>query len=150
MDARAGGRTAKEPKPRSLMGHKGEVRCLVLAEGLGAAGKGAALSGAADRTIKMWDLDGACDPRGGSTLQCVQTLYGHGGTVLALDFCESNTGGLLLSSSTDGTLCVWRRDVLGQELLRFPTYSVRQRIGSETFCRPGGGAIAASSNPPRG
>ena len=65
-----------------------------------------------------WDLE---DPR--ISIPCVQSLYGHGGTVIALEHGFD----VLLSSSTDGYLFVWR-DSSPARLLRFPSYAVRQRI----------------------
>merc|ERR1719284_484997 len=79
---------------------------------------GVLFTGAADRCIKMWDL---ADPRGG--VACVHTVHGHGGTILALE-CAGET---LLSSSTDGLMCVWQ-DQSPARLLRFPAYGIRQRI----------------------
>lgn len=83
---------------------------------------GVMFTGSSDRCIKMWDL---ADPR--SAVPCVQSLYGHGGTVLALDYGAQT----LLSSSTDGTMLVWR-DQSPAKLLRFPAYSVRQKLMPDT------------------
>eukprot|EP00439_Symbiodinium_sp_Y106_P024554 s5728_g3.t1 len=115
IDRNCADRRAKESKARVLEEHKGDVRCLLYVESLC---QGVVISGAADRCIKMWDLS---DPRTG--IQCVQSLYGHGGTVIALEHGSD----LLLSSSTDGLLFVWR-DASPARLLRFPAYAVRQRL----------------------
>ncbi|CAE7210634.1 unnamed protein product [Symbiodinium natans] len=115
IDRNCADRRAKESKARVLEEHKGDVRSLIFVESLC---QGVMISGAADRCIKMWDLS---DPRTG--IQCVQSLYGHGGTVIALEHGSD----LLLSSSTDGLLFVWR-DASPARLLRFPAYAVRQRL----------------------
>lgn len=109
----------KDSKPRVLNEHKGSVRCMIFVETLC---HGVMFTGAADRCIKMWDL---ADPR--SAIPCVHSLYGHGGTVLALEYGSE----MLLSSSTDGFMCVWR-DQSPAKLLRFPSYSIRQKISPES------------------
>jgi len=105
-------------RSRVLEGHKGAVRCMIFAESLC---KGVMFTGSADRCVKMWDLS---DSRGG--IPCVHSLYGHGGTVLAVEYAAE----LLLSSSTDGFMHVWR-DQSPAKLLRFPTYSIRQKIAPD-------------------
>ncbi|CAJ1350433.1 unnamed protein product [Effrenium voratum] len=112
-------RRTKESKARVLEEHKGDVRSMIFVERLC---QGVMITGAADRCIKMWDLS---DPRMG--IPCVQSLYGHGGTVIALEHGAE----LLLSSSTDGFLFVWR-DASPARLLRFPAYAVRQRLPGVT------------------
>lgn len=52
-----------------------------------------AFSGSRDTTIKMWDLDGG---------ECKRTLYGHQGSVLALQFDREK----VVSSSSDETIKV--------------------------------------------
>jgi len=111
-------RRTKDSKARVLDEHKGEVRCMIFEESLC---QGVMFSGSADRSIKMWDLS---DPRTG--IPCVQSLYGHGGTVLSLEYGSD----MLLSSSTDGFLCVWR-DQSPAKLLRFPAFTIRQKITPE-------------------
>jgi len=111
-------RRSKDSKARVLEEHKGDVRCMIFVEALCG---GVMFTGAADRCIKMWDLS---DPRTG--IPCVQSLYGHGGTVLSLEYGS----GTLLSSSTDGFLCVWR-DSSPAKLLRFPAFAIRQKITPE-------------------
>jgi WD40 repeat protein len=110
---------AKESKPRMLEGHAGEVRCMTFVESLW---QGVLLTGSADRCIKMWDLS---DPRG--AMPCVHSLYGHGGTVLTIEFGADT----LLSASTDGYMFIWR-DQSPVKLLRFPAYTVRQKISANT------------------
>lgn len=111
-------RSNKDSKPRVLAEHKGGIRCMIFVESLC---HGVMFTGSADRCIKMWDLS---DPR--SHILCVHSLYGHGGTVLALEYGSE----MLLSSSTDGFMCVWR-DQSPAKLLRFPAYSIRQKISPE-------------------
>lgn len=106
---------SKDSKARVLNEHKGTIRCMIFVESLCS---GVMFTGSADRCIRMWDLS---DPR--TSITCVHSLYGHSGTVLAIDFGSE----ILLSSSTDGLLCVWR-DQSPAKLLRFPPYSIRQRI----------------------
>eukprot|EP00929_Paragymnodinium_shiwhaense_P016337 TRINITY_DN124628_c0_g1_i1.p1 TRINITY_DN124628_c0_g1~~TRINITY_DN124628_c0_g1_i1.p1 ORF type:complete len:751 (-),score=71.76 TRINITY_DN124628_c0_g1_i1:102-2354(-) len=108
-------RRTKDGHPKVLSEHKGGVRCMLFVESLC---QGVMFTGAADRCIKMWDLS---DPR--VAIPCVHSLYGHGGTVLALEYGSER----LISSSTDGLMCIWR-DQSPAKLLRFPAYSVRQRI----------------------
>lgn len=108
-------RRSKDKAPMVLDEHKGGVHCMMFMEALC---DGVLFTGAADRCIKMWDL---ADPRGG--VACVHTVHGHGGTILALE-CA---GEVLLSSSTDGLLCVWQ-DQSPARLLRFPAYGIRQKI----------------------
>lgn len=108
-------RKVNDGRTRTLEGHKGAVKCMIFAESLC---KGVMFTGSADRCIKMWDLS---DPRG--TIPCVHSLYGHGGTVLAVEHAPD----LLLSSSTDGFMFVWR-DQSPAKLLRFPAYSIRQKL----------------------
>lgn len=117
-------RANKESKPRVLNEHKGGIRSMIFVKSLC---QGVMFTGAADRCIKMWDLS---DPR--SQIMCVHSLYGHGGTVLALEYGSET----LLSSSTDGFMCVWR-DQSPTKLLRFPAYSMRQKISPESH-RAGG------------
>lgn len=122
IDRNGGDRRAKESKARVLEAHKGDVRSMIFVESLC---QGVMITGASDRCIKMWDLS---DPR--INIPCVHSLYGHGGTVIALEYGFD----LLLSSSTDGFLFVWR-DSSPARLLRFPSYAIRQRLecgGSKT------------------
>ena len=57
-------------------------------------------SGAADNTIKMWNVDE-------STCECVRTLQGHTNAVVALDLLHGSGNGTLISRSTDGTIKYW-------------------------------------------
>jgi len=112
-------RANKDSKPRVLAEHKGGIRSMIYVRSLC---QGVMFTGAADRCIKMWDLS---DPR--SHIMCVHSLYGHGGTVLALEYGSET----LISSSTDGFMCIWR-DQSNAKLLRFPAYSIRQKISPES------------------
>mmetsp|Transcript_80063 Transcript_80063/g.226597 ORF Transcript_80063/g.226597 Transcript_80063/m.226597 type:complete len:742 (+) Transcript_80063:88-2313(+) len=109
---------SSDGRTRILEGHKGAVRCMIFVESLC---KGVMFTGAADRSIRMWDLS---DPR--TAIPCVHSLYGHGGTVLAVEYGAD----LLLSSSTDGFMCLWR-DQSPAKLLRFPAYTIRQKIAPD-------------------
>lgn len=112
-------RTNKDSKPRVLDEHKGGIKSMIFVKQLC---QGVMFTGSADRCIKMWDLS---DPR--SSIMCVHSLYGHGGTVLALEYGSET----LISSATDGFMCVWR-DQSPTKLLRFPAYSIRQKISPES------------------
>lgn len=106
----------KETTARVFHEHKGGVKCMVFVESLC---EGVMLSGAADRCIKMWDLS---DQRS-AHITCVGSFYGHGGTVLSIEYGSE----MMVSSSTDGFLFIWR-DQSVAKLLRFPPYTIRQRI----------------------
>jgi len=108
----------KDSKPRVLSEHKGGIRCMIFVESLC---NGVMFTGSADRCIKMWDLS---DPH--SQIPCVHSLYGHNGTVLALEYGSE----MLLSSSTDGFMGVWR-DPSPARLLRYPAYNIRQKISPD-------------------
>jgi WD40 repeat protein len=76
------------------------------------------LSGGADRRINVlapWHPD--------SKDSCVQTLCGHGGTVIGVHLaCAS-----LFSCSTDGYVFVWSKQE-GRGMLMFPWYAIQHRI----------------------
>lgn len=75
-----------------LAGHGGRVLCLETAwhgDRL--------LSGAADLTLKLWDLS-----KGGSN--CIQTMHGHTGWVTHACFWGRNTA---ISASTDRSIALW-------------------------------------------
>uniref|UniRef100_A0A6U6H4D5 Uncharacterized protein n=1 Tax=Zooxanthella nutricula TaxID=1333877 RepID=A0A6U6H4D5_9DINO len=123
-------RTATAPRGkdspfRILDEHRGDIRCMIFVKDLC---KGVMFTGAADRCIKMWDLS---DPR--QSIPCVHSLHGHGGTVLGLEYGSE----MLVSSSTDGFLCIWR-DQSPTKLLRFPPYSIRQKISPDAKGAAGG------------
>mmetsp|Transcript_83169 Transcript_83169/g.239013 ORF Transcript_83169/g.239013 Transcript_83169/m.239013 type:complete len:749 (-) Transcript_83169:115-2361(-) len=110
---------------RVLDEHRGGIRCMIFVEDLC---QGIMFTGSADRCIKMWDLS---DPR--ISIPCVHSLHGHGGTVLALEYGSE----MLLSSSSDGFLCIWK-DQSPTKLLRFPAYSIRQKISPDPRAGPQG------------
>ena len=108
-----------DSKPQLLAGHTGVVRCLLLAEQEGIGLEGSLLfSGGSDRTIRMWD-----PAIKEAKKACVQTLRAHGGTVTSLAFCD----GVLVSTSTDKTIQVWKADE-GRQLLLYPWFSPHQRL----------------------
>jgi WD40 repeat protein len=113
------GHEVVDGKPTLLHGHTGAVTCLVLAEGEGVGTTGALLlSASADRTVRVWD-PAVRDP----SKACVQTLRAHGGTVTAMAYAE----GMVMTSSTDGTIKVWRPDD-GRELMLYPWLVVAQTL----------------------
>jgi WD40 repeat protein len=57
------------------------------------------ISGSADRTIKIWDIE----PK---SKDIVQTLNGHSGTVLTMVYSKKTD--TLFSGSTDKTIRIWK------------------------------------------
>lgn len=76
--------------------HKGEVKC-VLNEKI--FNQIFVISGSADRTIKIWDMD----PK---SKDIIQTLTGHSGTILCLAYSKKSD--TIFSGSTDKTLRIWK------------------------------------------
>ena len=76
--------------------HKGEIRC-ILAQRI--FSQLFVITGAADRTIKIWDTE----PKSKSV---VQTLTGHTGTVLCLTYSKKSD--TLFSGSNDKSVRVWK------------------------------------------
>ncbi len=103
--------------PTVLDAHQGEVRVLIHAPDLYG---GVVLSGASDRTIKIWTMHDK---------KCPTTLHGHGGSVLALYYGE----GMLLSSATDSFFFIWTPP--SADILRYPRLIPQQKIGPELFLR---------------
>ena len=68
-------------------------------------------SGGLDSTIKFWNLnlDGKYDDH------YIKTVLGHSGGILSLAYCKSR--GVLCSSSSDGSLRVWKLDENFDKLL---------------------------------
>lgn len=62
------------------------------------------LSGAADRTLKLWDL---ASQSGG---RCLHTMHGHSGWVTNCQFWGRNT---VLSASTDRSMALWDTRITG-------------------------------------
>lgn len=104
--------------------HKGEVRCLLYCK---IAGLDVLISGAADRTIKLWE------PKNLKSDPCFQTVIGCGGTVIDLKYIEKSE--ILISSSTDLTLRIWRIDK-ARELLMYPWFVPLQIIKDFTSINP--------------
>lgn len=115
----------KGAAPKVLDEHRGGVKCMIYVASLCS---GVMFTGAADRCVKLWDLS---DPR--VSVPCVHSLHGHGGTVLALEFGSD----MLLSTATDGFLCVWR-DQSPVKLLRFPAYGIKQKLAPDRATLQGG------------
>src|SRR3990167_10611665 len=81
------------PKPpASLCGHTDTVQALAV------TADGKVISGSADKTLKVWNLD---------TGQCLKTLQGHTSAVGAL---AVTADGKVISGSADKTLKVWNLD----------------------------------------
>ncbi|KAJ1548481.1 hypothetical protein HK405_003032 [Cladochytrium tenue] len=76
---------------RELEGHTGPVLCTHLDECLGLL-----VSGSADHTLKVWELDSG---------QCIGTLVGHTGEVTGVQL----DGKKIVSGSMDGTVRIWNR-----------------------------------------
>ena len=83
--------------------HSGAVASLLYTEDARVCGgvKGVLLSGAYDRTIKIWDF---WEKTGAET--CVQTLRGHGQTITGILFSR----GFIISCSLDGSIRTWKCD----------------------------------------
>lgn len=78
--------------------HKGEIRCLLYEK---IFEQWYVITGSSDRTIKLWEAD----PK---TKDVVQTIVGHGGTVVALAYSRHND--TLFSSSNDKTIRIWKQE----------------------------------------
>jgi len=59
------------------------------------------MTGSADKTIKLWDIQQLKKQE-----PCVQTIIGHEGSVIALKFFKTKNH--LISSSSDKTIRIWR------------------------------------------
>ncbi|KAF5831098.1 WD40-repeat-containing domain protein [Dunaliella salina] len=112
---------------RHVGSHKGPVTCICIPPARGiersclSAG-GLFLSGAVGGDIKIWDYQGKV------TLEptvVVQTLHGHSGTITAIFVNNS----YILSSSTDGTVRVWKT-VEGRGQLLYPWYDLQAVVAS--------------------
>eukprot|EP00743_Colponemidia_sp_Colp-15_P004981 GILK01005367.1.p1 GENE.GILK01005367.1~~GILK01005367.1.p1 ORF type:complete len:818 (+),score=111.10 GILK01005367.1:64-2517(+) len=116
-DRQTGAPSAKEDVPFEYTDHIGAIRCITYVEGIGS---GLLFTGSSDRTIKVWD-----PWVGPTTKPCVQTLNGHGGSIISMAYAESYH--ILASSSTDNTICIWRPDE-GRSLLLYPWFKIVQSI----------------------
>eukprot|EP01016_Furgasonia_blochmanni_P038785 TRINITY_DN4728_c0_g2_i5.p1 TRINITY_DN4728_c0_g2~~TRINITY_DN4728_c0_g2_i5.p1 ORF type:complete len:316 (-),score=45.38 TRINITY_DN4728_c0_g2_i5:1735-2682(-) len=95
--------------------HKGDIMCILLEK---IQGRKYLVTGSVDRTIKLWEFD----PK---SKNIVQTMVGHGGTVLCLAYDQEN--GILLSGSNDRVLKIWRQEP-GRELLYYPGFTCIQTL----------------------
>lgn len=75
--------------------YKGEIRCIAFEY---IEGHSFFITGSADRSIKIWESD--LKNKG-----IIQTLAGHGGTVLQLKYCSQI--GTIVSCSIDKTIRTW-------------------------------------------
>lgn len=78
------------------------------------------ISGSADSTIKLWE------PMNQKTnSRCFQTIIGHAGTILDMIYLEKVQ--LLVTSSTDNAMMIWRVDK-ARNLLLYPWFVQFQKI----------------------
>ena len=77
------------------------------------------ISASADRTIKLWE------PRNTKGNKCFQTIIGHERSLLDMIYLEKVQ--LLFTSSTDGTMRVWRIDQ-ARQLLLYPWFIPFQTV----------------------
>ncbi|KAG2447723.1 hypothetical protein HYH02_007183 [Chlamydomonas schloesseri] len=115
---------------RFVGAHKGPVSAICTPrKGDGELGKaGLIVTGSVDSSIKIWDYQGKVilDPT-----VCVQTLYGHSGTVTALVIL----GDYIVSSSTDGSIKMWRQEE-GRGQLVYPWFELQATVaGMEGWVR---------------
>ncbi|PNW82472.1 hypothetical protein CHLRE_06g280350v5 [Chlamydomonas reinhardtii] len=115
---------------RFVGAHKGPVSAICTPrKGDGQLGKaGLIVTGSVDSSIKIWDYQGKVilDPT-----VCVQTLYGHSGTVTALVIL----GDYIVSSSTDGSIKMWRQEE-GRGQLVYPWFELQATVaGMEGWVR---------------
>ncbi|KAG2492355.1 hypothetical protein HYH03_009303 [Edaphochlamys debaryana] len=123
--------TESSPNTSRFVGtHKGPVTAIATPRkhdgDLGKAGL--IVTGSVDSSIKIWDFQGkvVLDPT-----VCVQTLYGHSGTVTALVI----SGDYIVSSSTDGTIKMWRQEE-GRGQLVYPWFELQGTVaGMEGWVR---------------
>lgn len=96
----------------SPQAHKGEIRKLIytVIDGLHVL-----ISASADRTIKLWEPK---NPKGD---KCFQTIIGHERSLLDMIYLDKVR--LLFTSSTDGTMRVWRIDQ-ARQLLLYPWFVI--------------------------
>ncbi|GFR51000.1 hypothetical protein Agub_g13326, partial [Astrephomene gubernaculifera] len=107
---------------RFVGAHKGPVSSICTPRRCdGDLGKaGLIVTGSVDASIKIWDYQGKVmlDPT-----VCVQTLYGHSGTVTSLVIL----GDYIVSSSTDGTIKIWRQEE-GRGKLVYPWFELQATV----------------------
>ncbi|CAG9465089.1 unnamed protein product [Pedinophyceae sp. YPF-701] len=93
--------------PKDIGQHKGPVSCILDLSWAGAPQRcsGLIATGAADSTVKIWDPRVKAASQTATSLQCdVQTLVGHGGTIISI----SGMAHHLLTGATDRTIRIWR------------------------------------------
>ncbi|XP_015112635.1 WD repeat-containing protein 81 [Diachasma alloeum] len=86
----------KQIKLQSFSGHTNSVRCLSVLDN-----ENSFMSGARDKTVKLWSLRSQGD--GGTVSSCQYTYTGHKKSILALTFLES----LRYAVTCDGTVHCW-------------------------------------------
>ncbi|EFJ40323.1 hypothetical protein VOLCADRAFT_99881 [Volvox carteri f. nagariensis] len=115
---------------RFVGAHKGPVSAICTPRPTdGDLGKGGLIvTGSVDSSIKIWDYQGKVmlEPT-----VCVQTLYGHSGTVTSLVIL----GDYIISSSTDGSIKMWRHEE-GRRQLVYPWFELQATVsGMEGWVR---------------
>jgi len=86
------------------------------------------ISASADRTIKLWE------PKNTKGNKCFQTIIGHDRSLLDMMYLDKVQ--LLFTSSTDGTMRVWRIDQ-ARQLLLYPWFVIFQTVQEFPSARPG-------------
>jgi len=95
--------------------HKGEIYCVILAN---VRNQNFYITGSADRTIKLWEADL-------KNKAIIQTLAGHGGTILQIQY--DPVSGTLVSCSIDKSIRVWKLEP-GREILFYPSFFCDQTV----------------------
>ncbi|KAL4445096.1 hypothetical protein ABPG74_018824 [Tetrahymena malaccensis] len=95
--------------------HKGEVKCIISYK---LFNNRYILTGSVDRTVKIWDTD----PK---KKAIVQTLVGHQGTIIAIEYSKKNE--TLFTASNDKTFKIWKQEE-GRELFYHPWFVCYQVI----------------------
>jgi len=109
----------------SPQAHKGEIRKLIYTA---IDGLEVLISASADRTIKLWE------PKNTKGNKCFQTIIGHERSLLDMIYLDKVQ--LLFTSSTDGTMRVWRIDQ-ARQLLLYPWFVIFQTVQELPSARPG-------------
>lgn len=99
----------------STTAHKGKITQLIATE---IDGREVLISGSADRTIKLWE------PKNTKQNKCFQTVIGHQGSILSMLYLPMIQ--TLVSSSTDGSMRIWKIDP-ARQLLLYPWFIEHQR-----------------------
>ena len=77
------------------------------------------ISASADRTIKLWE------PNNSKTNNPFQTIIGHTGTILDMVYIDKVQ--MLVTSSTDKTMRIWKIDE-ARQLLMYPWFVQHQMV----------------------